>query len=143
MARTDTLWKFLTDVAIAIRNKKGTTDTIVASNFDTEIESIETGGGEPNLQSKSITITENGTQNVTADEGYDGLSDVEVITNVPTGGDIPTKGFVVNEWSSSGYPTKITLVGFSGELPQSLFRNYSVSIKNMLRRWFKWQERIH
>ena len=45
MARTDTLGNFLTDVAIAIRNKKGTTDTIVASNFDTEIESIETGGG--------------------------------------------------------------------------------------------------
>lgn len=45
MARTDTLGNFLTDVAIAIRNKKGTTNTIVASNFDTEIESIETGGG--------------------------------------------------------------------------------------------------
>ena len=45
MARTDTLGNFLTDVAIAIRNKKGTTGTIVASNFDTEIESIETGGG--------------------------------------------------------------------------------------------------
>ena len=39
MARTDTLGNFLTDVAIAIRNKKGTTDTIVASNFDFEIVS--------------------------------------------------------------------------------------------------------
>ena len=46
MARTDTLGNFLTDVATAIRNKKGTTDTIVASNFDTEIESIESGGGD-------------------------------------------------------------------------------------------------
>lgn len=46
MARTDTLGNFLTDVATAIRNKKGTTNTIVASNFDTEIESIESGGGE-------------------------------------------------------------------------------------------------
>ena len=45
MARTDTLGNFLIDVADAIRNKKGTTDTIVASNFDTEIESIETSGG--------------------------------------------------------------------------------------------------
>ena len=43
MARTDTLGNFLTDVAEAIRNKKGSTDTILASNFDTEIESIETG----------------------------------------------------------------------------------------------------
>ena len=43
MARTNTLGNFLTDVADAIRNKKGTTDTILASNFDTEIASIESG----------------------------------------------------------------------------------------------------
>ena len=47
MARTDTLGNFLTDVAAAIREKKGTTDTILASNFDTEIASIEGGGTEP------------------------------------------------------------------------------------------------
>lgn len=44
MARTDTLGNFLTDVAEAIRTKKGTTNTIQASNFDTEIASIEGGG---------------------------------------------------------------------------------------------------
>ena len=43
MARTDTLGNFLTDVASAIRNKKGTTDAILASAFDTEIASIESG----------------------------------------------------------------------------------------------------
>mgnify|MGYP000251266026 CR=1 FL=1 len=43
MARTDTLGNFLTDVADSIRTKKGTTDKILASNFDTEIESIESG----------------------------------------------------------------------------------------------------
>ena len=43
MARIDTLGNFLTDVATAIREKKGTTDTILASNFDTEIASIEGG----------------------------------------------------------------------------------------------------
>ena len=43
MARTNTLGNFLTDVATAIREKKGTTDTIPASNFDTEIASIESG----------------------------------------------------------------------------------------------------
>ena len=49
MARTDTLTNFLTDIANSIRNKKGSTDSILASNFDTEIESIETGGGEPTI----------------------------------------------------------------------------------------------
>ena len=43
MARTNTLGNFLTDVADAIREKKGTTGTILASNFDTEIASIESG----------------------------------------------------------------------------------------------------
>ena len=46
MARTDTLGNFLTDIANSIRNKKGTTDTIIASNFDTEIDSIETSVGK-------------------------------------------------------------------------------------------------
>lgn len=41
MARTDSLTNFLTDIANAIRSKKGTQEPIVASNFDTEIESIE------------------------------------------------------------------------------------------------------
>ena len=39
----------------------------------------------PNLQDKSITITENGTQNITYDEGYDGLGNVEVTTYVAGG----------------------------------------------------------
>lgn len=43
MARIDTLDNFLTDVADSIREKKGTTDTILAKNFDTEIESISGG----------------------------------------------------------------------------------------------------
>lgn len=36
---------------------------------------------EPTLQDKQVTITENGTQNVTFDEGYDGLGNVEITTN--------------------------------------------------------------
>lgn len=44
MARTDTLGNFLTDVAEAIRTKKGTTDTIQASNLDTEIANLSGGG---------------------------------------------------------------------------------------------------
>ena len=40
MARTDNLKVFLTDVADAIRTKKGTTELIPANTFDTEIESI-------------------------------------------------------------------------------------------------------
>ena len=55
MARTDTLGNFLTDVADAIREKKGTTDTILASNFDTEIASIESGVDINEYLSDTIT----------------------------------------------------------------------------------------
>lgn len=41
----------------------------------------------PVLQDKTIEITTNGTTNVEADEGFDGLNSVEVITNVEGGGD--------------------------------------------------------
>lgn len=40
----------------------------------------------PNLQSKSLTITENGTQTISADSGYDGLDEVEITTNVSSSG---------------------------------------------------------
>lgn len=40
MARTDTLTHFLTDIASAIRKKKGSNSTISAADFDTEINNI-------------------------------------------------------------------------------------------------------
>ena len=45
MARVDSLGHFLTDVADAIREKQGTSETIQASDFDTEIENISVSSG--------------------------------------------------------------------------------------------------
>jgi hypothetical protein len=42
---------------------------------------------DPILQDKTITITENGTTNITADEGYNGLNNVSVTTNVASSGE--------------------------------------------------------
>lgn len=41
---------------------------------------------EINLQDKSITINSNGTQNISADTGYDGLGNVSVTVNVASSG---------------------------------------------------------
>lgn len=46
MARTDSLTNFLTDVSTAIKTKKGDDTPIKASNFDTEIANLPSGGGD-------------------------------------------------------------------------------------------------
>ena len=43
-------------------------------------------GGAPSLQSKSVTITSNGTVSVTPDASYDALKKVDVTVNVASGG---------------------------------------------------------
>jgi surface protein len=44
----------------------------------------QSGGGGGTLQEKSVTITSNGTTNVTADTGYNGLSKAVITTSVST-----------------------------------------------------------
>lgn len=99
MARTDNLNNFLTDVADSIRTKTGKTDKIKASSFDTEIKSIETGGGEPTLEEVTTTITSNTTTIITPSEGYDGIGKATVITNVAGG----SSGRIPNEYQEVAY----------------------------------------
>ena len=78
MAKNNNLTDFLTDLADGIRAKKGTTGTINPQNFRSEIASIKTEKPE---QTKTVTITENGTITIIPDSGKV-LTAVTVTTNV-------------------------------------------------------------
>lgn len=69
MARIDNLTNYLTDVASAIKTKKGDSTPILASNFDTEIANLPSGG-VTSLEAKDVnfydydgTITNSYTKN--------------------------------------------------------------------------------
>lgn len=112
MARTDSLSNFLTDVANAIREKKSTSDKIIASNFDIEIKSIESGGGI----SKGIVY------NQMNNDGYPTEVTLNGLNKVPN-------GFFRNVNSSNGQfknTTKITINGDIESVDNASFRECGV-----------------
>lgn len=66
-------------LANAISLKSGETVPLTLDEMVQAVDGIETGGGgTPTLQAKPYTVDSAGTETITADNGYDGLSEVEV-----------------------------------------------------------------
>ena len=86
MARTNNLTNFLTDVAGAIKTKKGVNTDIPAANFDTEIMNLPSQGV---YQNKQMNITATGNYEITPDTGYDAMERLRLSVNIPSGsGDV-------------------------------------------------------
>ncbi len=80
------------------------------------------GGGEKpiKLQAKSLEISENGETTVSADYGYDGLSKVNITTNVAGGGGVPYNighGLKVDTETNTLYVNTVSSVEQDNTLP--------------------------
>ena len=80
MARVNNLSNFLTDVANAIKTKKGSETAIPAANFDTEILTLPSQG---TYEQRVLNISANGTQTITPSSGYDAIDELELTVAVP------------------------------------------------------------
>ncbi len=97
----------LVNIANAVRNKNGTSNTYYVSELGTAVQNIQTA---PSLQAKEVNITANGTTNVAADAGYDGLSGVTVNTNVEPS----VSNLFVHYYNANASPITFIYVGKDG-----------------------------
>lgn len=121
MARTSNLTDFLTDVSSAIKQKTGDSAPIPASEFDTEILSIETAG---NYQSKTLNITQNGNYNLLPDQEFDAISNVNIsvsVSPVLQNKTITENGSYTADQNYDGLGTVIVNVPQTGDVPVKLF----------------------
>ena len=102
------------------------------ANLATAIDSIPSGGGAPRLQSKSVTYTANGTATITTDEGYDGLSSVDVTVNVSGGGGVETVTLKVVAGGVPIWNYTVFANGIDGAFAISNFGTYDVVKNSML-----------
>ena len=99
----------LVAIADSIRSKTGSTDGMKVAEIPQKIEAIETGSNINIQASKSITYTSNGTATITPDEGYDGLSSVDVTVNVSGGGGGGGAGFKVTFPATATHWDRVSL----------------------------------
>lgn len=119
MALTDKL----KNIADAIRTKTNTVESMTLDDMPSKIENISTA---ENL-TEEIT-----TYNSELSEQEDQLTTIiQTLQNKVSSGKLPEVGFLVNEWDSDGYATKITAYGFTS-IPAYGIGATSANILNML-----------
>ena len=109
MARVNNLTDFLTDVASAIKTKKGSNTVIPAANFDTEILALPSQGV---YQTKETSITTNGNYEITPDTNYDAMDKLRLNVNVPTP-QLQTKSYTFTQNTTTTLTPETNYDGFS------------------------------
>ncbi len=113
--------EYLEDIADAIRAKNGTQNKYKPSQMADAIDAISGGGTSP-TGTKEISIT----QNVSADNGYDGLSQVTV-NPIPSSYVQPSGSLSITDndtYDVSQYASAIVNVSGSGGIPKSDFADF-------------------
>lgn len=105
MARTNSLGNFLTDVADAIRTKKGSQELIAAADFDTEIENLPSGGGA--IEEKDVNFYDYDGTLVNSYTKNEFLALTELPVN-PSHEGLTAQGW---NWTLSGAKTHVTAYG--------------------------------
>lgn len=95
------------------------------ANLATAIDSIPAGSSAPSLQSKSVTYTANGTATITPDEGYDGLSSVDVTVDVASGGGETEENVVITSSLPSYLNQYIQICGIDKDGNKILLNGYT------------------
>ena len=93
------------------------------------IDSIESDGKTVNLQTKSVTYTATGTATITPDEGYDGLSSVDVTVDVAGSGG---GGFNVSISIERMFIGMILATGLIEETVPFKFAEDSISVQSKM-----------
>ena len=109
------------DISTAIMNKGVTVPSgTKLDGMAALIGNIESGGA--NLQTKSVTYTANGTDTITPDDGYDGLSSVDVTVDVASGGGGGAKEPYIEEtYDTNGNLIDVNLVGYTTIRPYAFY----------------------
>lgn len=130
MARTDNLTNYLTDVATAIKTKKGDNTPIKASEFDTEIANLPTGSGGVDISEYFESGRTESAGSASAGHWIYLVKKLAPITTLPTVATSFFKGYVGNELDLSQVPNTIAFTSTSSMFENTYIDNLDLSNLN-------------